>query len=136
MVAPSNVIVGSVVWVEDPEAAWLDGEVKQINGEEVTVKCKEKSVVAKASSVHPKDPEFPPSGVDDMTKLAYLHEPGVLHNLKLRFDINEIYFYVGYVSLNKMIILLQPVLAQWIQNTHTLAPGAMAPGASRFSFPL
>lgn len=26
-----------------------------------------------------------------MTKLAYLHEPGVLDNLRSRYDINEIY---------------------------------------------
>ncbi|KAK7349000.1 hypothetical protein VNO80_23816 [Phaseolus coccineus] len=26
--------------------------------------------------MYPKDPEFPPIGVEDMTKLAYLHEPG------------------------------------------------------------
>ena len=26
-----------------------------------------------------------------MTKLAYLHEPGVLENLRSRYDINEIY---------------------------------------------
>ena len=26
-----------------------------------------------------------------MTKLAYLHEPGVLHNLACRFALNEIY---------------------------------------------
>jgi myosin-5 len=26
-----------------------------------------------------------------MTKLAYLHEPGVLQNLKSRYDMNEIY---------------------------------------------
>ncbi|KAI3676648.1 hypothetical protein L1987_86260 [Smallanthus sonchifolius] len=29
-------------------------------------------------------------------------------------------------------IQLQPVFAQWIQNTHALAPGAMAPGATPF----
>ncbi|KAM7259017.1 hypothetical protein ACFE04_014758 [Oxalis oulophora] len=33
-------------------------------------------VVAKTADVYPKDPEFPLAGVDDMTKLAYLHEPG------------------------------------------------------------
>lgn len=39
-----------------------------------------------------------------MTKLAYLHEPGVLHNLACRFSLNEIYvshiytiFTVNYV---------------------------------------
>jgi len=35
--------------------------------------------------------EVPPSGVDDMTTLAYLHEPGVLQNLKSRYYIDEIY---------------------------------------------
>ncbi|KAL8237123.1 hypothetical protein R6Q59_018204, partial [Mikania micrantha] len=33
---------------------------------------------AKSSNVYPKDAKAPPCGVDDMTKLAYLHEPGVL----------------------------------------------------------
>ncbi|KVH22980.1 Myosin head, motor domain-containing protein [Cynara cardunculus var. scolymus] len=32
---------------------------------------------AKASNVYPKDAKAPPCRVDDMTKLAYLHEPGV-----------------------------------------------------------
>lgn len=31
------------------------------------------------------------SGIDDMTKLAYLHEPGVLQNLRHQYDMNEIY---------------------------------------------
>lgn len=48
-------------------------------------------VTAKVSSLYPKDDEASPCGVDDMTKLAYLHEPGVLQNLKSRYDINEIY---------------------------------------------
>lgn len=32
-----NVIVGSKVWVEDPELAWIDGEVTKINGQELHV---------------------------------------------------------------------------------------------------
>lgn len=48
-------------------------------------------IVADISSIYPKDTEAPPAGVDDMTKLAYLHEPGVLHNLASRFSLNEIY---------------------------------------------
>lgn len=39
----------------------------------------------------PKDTEAPPGGVDDMTKLSYLHEPGVLQNLATRYELNEIY---------------------------------------------
>lgn len=48
-------------------------------------------VVKNISKVFPKDNEAPPGGVDDMTKLSYLHEPGVLHNLATRYELNEIY---------------------------------------------
>lgn len=48
-------------------------------------------IVADLSKIYPKDTEAPPAGVDDMTKLAYLHEPGVLENLASRFALNEIY---------------------------------------------
>ncbi|XP_011029713.1 PREDICTED: myosin-6-like isoform X3 [Populus euphratica] len=100
MAAQVNSMVGSFVWVEDPEEAWVDGEVVEVNGEEITVICESrKVVVAKASNVFPKDPEFPPCGVDDMTKLAYLHEPGVLQNLRCRYDINEIYTYTGNILI-------------------------------------
>lgn len=34
---PVNIIVGSHVWAEDPEAAWIDGEVIQINGSDATI---------------------------------------------------------------------------------------------------
>ncbi|KAF4387032.1 hypothetical protein G4B88_024604 [Cannabis sativa] len=34
-----------------------------------------------------------------MTKLAYLHEPGVLDNLRSRYDINEIYTYTGNILI-------------------------------------
>uniref|UniRef100_A0A0E0KJ00 Myosin motor domain-containing protein n=1 Tax=Oryza punctata TaxID=4537 RepID=A0A0E0KJ00_ORYPU len=34
-----------------------------------------------------------------MTKLAYLHEPGVLHNLACRYGINEIYTYTGNILI-------------------------------------
>jgi myosin-5 len=30
-------------------------------------------------------------GVDDMTKLTYLNEPGVLYNLQRRYALNDIY---------------------------------------------
>ncbi|KAJ8754564.1 hypothetical protein K2173_005725 [Erythroxylum novogranatense] len=92
--------VGSFVWVEDPEVVWIDGEVVEVNGEEIIVKCTSgKTVATKASEMHPKDPEFPEYGVEDMTRLAYLHEPGVLQNLKRRYDGNEIYTYTGNILI-------------------------------------
>lgn len=38
-----------------------------------------------------RDEEADHGGVDDMTKLTYLNEPGVLDNLKRRYALNEIY---------------------------------------------
>ncbi|KAK4406028.1 Myosin-8 [Sesamum angolense] len=115
----SSIAVGSLVWVEHPEEAWIDGEVVEVNGGDIKVVCTsgeenqcfvqyltcpaisalirlKKSlmivlITANAAKAYPKDPEAPACGVDDMTKLAYLHEPGVLQNLKSRYDVNEIY---------------------------------------------
>ncbi|KAG2718036.1 hypothetical protein I3760_03G202400 [Carya illinoinensis] len=100
MAGPDNIIVGSHVWAEDPSLAWIDGEVFRINGEEVRVQTTNgKTVVTNISKVFPKDTEAPPGGVDDMTKLSYLHEPGVLHNLATRYELNEIYTYTGNILI-------------------------------------
>ncbi|XP_050215596.1 myosin-17-like isoform X1 [Mercurialis annua] len=100
MATTVNIIVGSHVWVEVPKVAWIDGEVFKINGEEVHVHTTDgKTVVANISKVFPKDTEAPPGGVDDMTKLSYLHEPGVLHNLAARYELNEIYTYTGNILI-------------------------------------
>ncbi|KAL1804373.1 hypothetical protein ACET3Z_033020 [Daucus carota] len=32
-----NIIVGSHVWIEDPEIAWIDGQATKINGQEVQI---------------------------------------------------------------------------------------------------
>ncbi|XWS36516.1 hypothetical protein CRYUN_Cryun20dG0091400 [Craigia yunnanensis] len=96
----ASLVVGSVVWVEDSDIAWIDGEVVEVNGEDIKVLCTSgKTVLVKTSNVYPKDAEAPPCGVDDMTKLAYLHEPGVLQNLKSRYDMNEIYTYTGNILI-------------------------------------
>ncbi|KAF8092561.1 hypothetical protein N665_0411s0021 [Sinapis alba] len=97
--ASVNVALGSQVWVEDTDEAWLDGEVVESNDQDIKVKCETKTVVAKVNAVYHKDPEFPELGVDDMTKLAYLHEPGVLLNLKSRYNANEIYTYTGNILI-------------------------------------
>ncbi|CAH2059643.1 unnamed protein product [Thlaspi arvense] len=94
-----KVAVGSHVWVEDTDEAWIGGEVVTANDEDLEVICQTKTVVAKVNAVYPKDPEFPELGVDDMTKLAYLHEPGVLLNLKSRYNANEIYTYTGNILI-------------------------------------
>ncbi|AQK62951.1 Myosin-12 [Zea mays] len=100
MGTPVNIIVGSHVWLEDPGEAWVDGVVTEIKGGDATIATTNgKTVVASLGSVYPKDTEAPPAGVDDMTKLAYLHEPGVLHNLSCRYGLNEIYTYTGNILI-------------------------------------
>jgi myosin heavy subunit len=56
-------------------------------------------VTANISDIHPKDTEVVSDGIDDMTRLSYLHEPGVLDNLAVRYAKNIIYVSVCYSSL-------------------------------------
>ncbi|GKB18050.1 IQ motif, EF-hand binding site containing protein [Tanacetum coccineum] len=98
--ATTNIIVGSQVWVEDPSVAWIDGEVLNIKGEEAEIQTTDgKKVVENISKIYSKDVEAPAGGVDDMTKLSYLHEPGVLQNLATRYQLNEIYTYTGNILI-------------------------------------
>uniref|UniRef100_A0A2N9G9D4 Myosin motor domain-containing protein n=1 Tax=Fagus sylvatica TaxID=28930 RepID=A0A2N9G9D4_FAGSY len=100
MGTPVNIIVGSHVWAEDPNLAWIDGQVSKINGQEAEIQTTNgKKVVVNLSKIYPKDVEAPAGGVDDMTKLSYLHEPGVLQNLKIRYELNEIYTYTGNILI-------------------------------------
>ena len=34
---PVNIIVDSHVWVEDPDEAWIDGQVLKINGKDAQI---------------------------------------------------------------------------------------------------
>ncbi|CAJ1961119.1 unnamed protein product [Sphenostylis stenocarpa] len=100
MGTPVNISVGSHIWVEDPDVSWIDGLVSKINGKDAEIDTTNgKKVVAKLSKIYPKDMEAPAGGVDDMTKLSYLHEPGVLQNLKTRYELNEIYTYTGNILI-------------------------------------
>eukprot|EP01025_Chloroclados_australasicus_P055566 TRINITY_DN6759_c0_g1_i2.p1 TRINITY_DN6759_c0_g1~~TRINITY_DN6759_c0_g1_i2.p1 ORF type:complete len:1608 (-),score=236.01 TRINITY_DN6759_c0_g1_i2:671-5494(-) len=91
--------VGSQVWVKDDALGWVKGEVKQILDAKkllVTVEGgKEKTVSADDSPL-----QNPGSmGVEDMTKLSYLNEPGVLWNLNQRYMVDDIYTYTGSILI-------------------------------------
>ncbi|XP_078175119.1 myosin-6-like isoform X2 [Carex rostrata] len=93
-------MIGSQVWVEDPVEAWIDGEVVEINGDDITINTSSgKTVTEKSSNIYAKDPEAPTCGVEDMTRLPYLHEPGVLQNLRSRYQTNQIYTYTGNILI-------------------------------------
>ncbi|KAL6006810.1 hypothetical protein ACLOJK_032305 [Asimina triloba] len=85
---------------DDQSVSWIDGYVSQINGQEAEIQTTDgRKVVESLSKLYPKDMEAPPGGVDDMTKLSYLHEPGVLQNLAARYALNEIYVRCFYAIL-------------------------------------
>ncbi|KAK9083352.1 hypothetical protein Scep_029823 [Stephania cephalantha] len=95
-----NCLVGSHVWVEDPTLAWIDGEVSKVDGKDVEIQTSDgRIVVEDMSKIFPKDMETPYVGVNDMTRLSYLHEPGVLHNLLTRYECNKIYTYTGNILI-------------------------------------
>ncbi|KAL2609153.1 hypothetical protein R1flu_027726 [Riccia fluitans] len=98
--ASANISIGSQVWVEDPNLAWVEAEVLDYDKKQVKAKTiNGNAIVASVSNVHAKDADSQPGGVDDMTKLAYLHEPGVLYNLASRYELDEIYTYTGNILI-------------------------------------
>ncbi|KAL8259044.1 hypothetical protein R6Q59_026997 [Mikania micrantha] len=100
MEGTEKITVGSQVWVENSLVAWIDGEVLKIEGTETEIRTVDgKKVVTKLSKVYPKEMDYPDGGVDDMTKLSYLHEPGVLHNLSVRYQRDKIYTYTGNILI-------------------------------------
>ncbi|MFS7944635.1 putative myosin ATPase [Helianthus anomalus] len=91
---------GSKVWLEDKDTAWVAGDVTGFAGQQVQVVTESgKQVLAVAEKLLLRDADADHGGVDDMTKLAYLNEPGVLDNLKKRYALNEIYTYTGSILI-------------------------------------
>nr|GMD42803.1 myosin-15-like isoform X3 [Ipomoea batatas] len=91
---------GLKVWVEDKDLAWVAAEVTDFIGKQVQVLTENgKKVLALPEKLLPRDVEEDHGGVDDMTKLTYLNEPGVLDNLQKRYVLNEIYTYTGSILI-------------------------------------
>ncbi|XP_022959885.1 myosin-9 isoform X3 [Cucurbita moschata] len=96
----ANIVVGSHIWVGDLESVWIDGVVLNITGEDAEIQTSDgRQVVVKLSNLYLRDAEAPATGIDDMTRMSYLNEPGLLHNLATRYGINEIYTYTGNILI-------------------------------------
>eukprot|EP00216_Chloropicon_sp_CCMP2111_P001704 CAMPEP_0198240736 /NCGR_PEP_ID=MMETSP1446-20131203/5752_1 /TAXON_ID=1461542 ORGANISM="Unidentified sp, Strain CCMP2111" /NCGR_SAMPLE_ID=MMETSP1446 /ASSEMBLY_ACC=CAM_ASM_001112 /LENGTH=261 /DNA_ID=CAMNT_0043923485 /DNA_START=18 /DNA_END=800 /DNA_ORIENTATION=+ len=103
---------GSEVWVKNTEDAWVKAtvvkveEVKGDDGSEAKVSVhvtdeEGRDLVFENATEETLPLQNPKTqnGVDDMTQLAYLNEPGVLHNLKDRYAIDSIYTYTGSILI-------------------------------------
>uniref|UniRef100_A0A672YLC1 Methyl-CpG binding domain protein 3b n=1 Tax=Sphaeramia orbicularis TaxID=375764 RepID=A0A672YLC1_9TELE len=93
------------VWVPDPDAVWISAQLlHDYNpGEKHLLLQLSDGTEVQHPVVSPSD--LPPlgnpdilEGENDLTALSFLHEPAVLHNLRIRFlDYSSIYTYCGIV---------------------------------------
>lgn len=91
---------GAKVWVEDNDLAWIEAEVIEARDKLVSVvTAQRKKINVAPEKLLPRDAEADLGGVDDMTKLTYLSEPGVLYNIARRYALNEIYTYTGSILI-------------------------------------
>ncbi|XP_056614030.1 unconventional myosin-Vb isoform X2 [Triplophysa dalaica] len=96
---------GACVWVPDPEAVWVSAQLlREYRPGDQQI------LIQHADGTETEYPVMPPSslpplgnpdileGENDLTALTFLHEPAVLHNLRVRFlDYSSIYTYCGIV---------------------------------------
>ncbi|XWS70176.1 hypothetical protein CRYUN_Cryun03dG0026300 [Craigia yunnanensis] len=99
-----NLRKGAKVWVEDKNLAWFAAEITDLKGKQVQVQVQTasgKTVLVLRDKLFPRDAdeEEEHGGVDDMTKLTYLNEPGVLYNLERRYALNDIYTYTRSILI-------------------------------------
>ncbi|XP_031755045.1 unconventional myosin-Va isoform X6 [Xenopus tropicalis] len=94
------------VWIPDPEEVWKSAEIlKDYKPGDTVLRLRLEEGTDLEYRLDAKTKELPPLrnpdilvGENDLTALSYLHEPAVLHNLKVRFiDSKLIYTYCGIV---------------------------------------
>ncbi|WPT16300.1 Myosin-11 [Picochlorum sp. SENEW3] len=91
--------VGSRVWLRDLEHGWVRGEVLRLHEDgKLIVKMENGTEESFDESEIPlQNPGE--RGVEDMITLTYLNEPGVLWNLKVRYQQDDIYTYTGSILI-------------------------------------
>ncbi|KAJ3105937.1 Myosin type-2 heavy chain 1 [Phlyctochytrium planicorne] len=106
---------GTKAWFADEQEGWVTATMKEksLVGDTVkmvfTLDSRSKDVVFETSLtklVANKFADLPPlknppmlEGIDDLANLSYLHEPAVLHNVRLRYLQEQIYTYSGIVLI-------------------------------------
>lgn len=94
------------VWLPDAAEVWKSAElIKDYTPGDLTLTLQLEDGMVVEHKIDPRTNNLPPLrnpnilvGENDLTALSYLHEPAVLHNLKVRFiDSRLIYTYCGIV---------------------------------------
>uniref|UniRef100_A0A8C3G4U8 Myosin VC n=1 Tax=Cyclopterus lumpus TaxID=8103 RepID=A0A8C3G4U8_CYCLU len=94
------------VWIPDAEHVWKSAEImRDYHSGDNVLRLLLEDGTEHHLPVDPSKPQLPPFrnpdilvGENDLTALSYLHEPAVLHNLKVRFAESKIiYTYCGII---------------------------------------
>ncbi|KAM6181069.1 unconventional myosin-Vc [Erethizon dorsatum] len=92
------------VWIPDPEEVWKSAEIVQdykVGDKVLRLRLEDGTELEYPSEPGPLPPLRNPDilvGENDLTALSYLHEPAVLHNLRVRFaEARLIYTYSGII---------------------------------------
>ncbi|KAM9831375.1 unconventional myosin-Va [Neosynchiropus ocellatus] len=96
---------GSSVWIPDPDSVWVSAQILRdyIPAEkhlelQVSDGTEVQYPVASPTELPPLGNPDISEGENDLTALSFLHEPAILHNLRVRFvDYCSIYTYCGIV---------------------------------------
>jgi hypothetical protein len=86
------------VWITDKKEVFVKATIVSQTSKEFTVSTdgEQKTVqIAKTFPVNPPTQD----GVDDNTSLMFLHEPGLLDNIKTRYAHDQIYTYTGSILI-------------------------------------
>ncbi|DBA65606.1 TPA: hypothetical protein ACH3X2_002670 [Trebouxia sp. C0005] len=99
MAAAASHTLGSKVWVNDAVEGWVKGDVVKVEKGSLKVSTEKGSIKAYKPEECPLQNPQTAGGVEDMTTLSYLNEPGVLWNLKARYQLDGIYTYTGSILI-------------------------------------
>jgi len=127
-------------WVPDAEEVYIRATVKADNGENIDVETakNENKTLPKAEVLECNPPKFEKE--EDMSNLSVLNKACVLHNLRTRYKVLQIYTYSGLfcICINpyKWLMVYTPIMRDFYRNKRrNEAPPhlyAIADGALQF----
>ncbi|KYQ91225.1 myosin-5b [Tieghemostelium lacteum] len=132
---------GQSVWIPHSTLEWVGAEIISYpeDSNEITLRIEDgedidddkREVKVKLPQVYPKNPDIL-EGVNDLSSLSHLHEAAILHNLHYRYNLNQIYTYIGkiLISVNPYQMLplygREMITAYYGKQLGTLSPHVYA----------
>merc|ERR1712042_323305 len=126
-------------WIEDPDEVYIRGKIVAVNGDECQIEsAKGAHTLPKAEILECNPPKFEKE--EDMSNLSILNKACVLHNLRTRYKVLQIYTYSGLFCIcidpYKWLMVYTQVMRDFYRNKRrNEAPPhlyAIADGALQF----